>query len=389
MMTINSFKGIYGIAAGIFIAVFLSGCSLFSSQNHGPKPTELKPFSPQIVLTRAWQRKFGNGQGRGWLMLRPVFEQNSIYVASQSGEVAAVRPTGQLIWRQMLNMRITGGVAADDQLVVVGTQSGDLVALDRNSGKQLWKKEISGVLLSSPTLATNVVIAQSINGIITLFDRKGMLIWQKRVAVPDLLLRGASSPVVHFDKILTGLASGDLFAWDKQSGREIWATTVTLPEGQSELDRMVDIDAPLLVSGDIVYVVSYQGNLQALNIQTGQLLWSRKESSYQGIAEHDASLFVSTASGEVAAINRYNGGSLWQQNSLRHRFLSAPAIWKSYLIVGDALGYLHVLSQKDGAVVGRCEVPSGVRVPPLIVGDQAIVYTNTGNLIALNLSLTR
>ena len=48
---------------------------------------------------------------------------------------------------------------------------------------------------------------------------------------------------------------------------------------------MVDIDGGLLLSGNTLYVVSYQGRLAGLDAQSGQVLWRREASSYVGVAE--------------------------------------------------------------------------------------------------------
>jgi outer membrane protein assembly factor BamB len=46
-------------------------------------------------------------------------------------------------------------------------------------------------------------------------------------------------------------------------------------------------------------------------------------------------------------------------------------------------GYLHLLSQSDGRVVGRRKVDGdGIRVAPVVAGDLLIVFGNGGKLVA-------
>ncbi|MBE0853538.1 outer membrane protein assembly factor BamB, partial [Escherichia coli] len=75
--------------------------------------------------------------------------------------------------------------------------------------------------------------------------------------------------------------------------------------------------------------------------------------------------------------------SLWNNDALARRQLSAPAVFSSNVVVCDLEGYVHLLSQVDGRFVGRERVDSdGVRVRPLVVGSWMYVFGNGGKLVA-------
>ena len=384
----SAIKSLLKVSVVGLMATTLAACGIFSSDDSGPKPTPLHDFKQKVEVSDVWSHSVGNGQGGIWLNLHPVIEGNTIYAASHSGEVYAFnRMTGNELWNTELDYKITGGVGAGNGLIAVGTSSGKIVALNATDGKTKWIADASGQMLSAPAIANNTVVAQTINGKVTAFNAtNGQKIWQQTAVMPVLLLRGSSTPVIKNGLVFTGFSNGDMNAWELDNGKEIWQNTIALPEGSSELGRMVDVNATPLIVGSRLYAVSYQGNLKAINAPTGQTLWSRKSSSYQGLTEDNNTLFVSSTNDDISSIDATSGGSSWTQKDLAYRQLSAPAADGNYIVAGDYEGYVHVLAQNDGSIVGRGKIASsGIRVQPLVVDNMIYVYTNSGELYALKL----
>ena len=357
------------------MTVCLSACSLFSSEQSGLKPTPLTDFKQKVRIHKLWSHQVGNGQGGIWLNLHPVIDGSKIYVVSHSGIVSAFnRLTGKKLWSTSLNTAVTGGLAAKNHLIVLGTDAGKIFALDAGTGKQKWSTSVSGEVLSAPAINNNLVVVQSTNGKITVLDsRDGNQIWQQSTHLPVLLLRGASTPVIDDDRIIAGFANGEVIAWDGETSKKIWNNTIALPEGSSELDRMVDVDSTPLLSDEHLYAVSYQGNLKAINSINGKTFWSRKASSYQSMALGHGNLYVSGTNGYLSAMDKTNGASLWTQKKLLNRQLSAPAVNKGYIIVGDYAGYVHAISHIDGSIAGRYNASSsGIRVQPLVADTDVV-----------------
>ncbi|MNC23086.1 Outer membrane protein assembly factor BamB precursor [compost metagenome] len=227
------------------------------------------------------------------------------------------------------------------------TQDDRLVGLDAASGNQRWSYE------STPAVLT---------------------------------LRGTGAPVVTNRLAVAGLSSGKVIAVDVQRGIPVWEQRVAMPQGRSELERMVDIDGGLLLSGGTLYVVTYQGQLAALDLESGRPLWQRQASSYVGVATGFGNVYLSQASGSVEGIDERSTSALWSNDALARRQLTSPAVFSSNVAVGDLEGYLHLLSQVDGRFVGRVRVDSdGLRARPLVVGDWLYAYGNSGKLVAYTL----
>ena len=186
--------------------------------------------------------------------------------------------------------------------------------------------------------------------------------------------------------VYAGLSTGKVIAIDTQRGLPIWEQRIAVPTGRTELERMVDIDGGLLLSGNTLYVASYQGRVAGLDAQSGQVLWQREASSYVGVAEGFGNTYVSLAEGAVEGVDERSSTAMWSNKNLLRRQLSGPAVFSSYIAVGDYQGYLHILSQVDGRFVARTKIDGkGVRVQPLVVGGWLYVYGNGGKLVALTI----
>lgn len=159
-----------------------------------------------------------------------------------------------------------------------------------------------------------------------------------------------------------------------------------LPEGRSELDRLVDIDGSPLVSGPIIYVVAYQGKLKALRRADGAMLWEHEVSSFLDLSEGYGQVYVVSDDDVVTAIDMQSAEVAWTQDALQRRKLTSPLAFSNYLVVGDAQGYLHVMAQSDGRFVGRKKLDGkGLRSDMLVVDGTLYVLGNSGSLFALRI----
>ena len=148
---------------------------------------------------------------------------------------------------------------------------------------------------------------------------------------------------------------------------------------------LVDVDGRLLLieNEQIVVVNGYQGKVIAIDIASGRPLWAKDNSSYVGAAEALGNIYVVDAEGGVSAIAEGGQSIVWTQTVLARRRLTEPAALSGVVAVGDFDGYLHLLGQLDGQLIGRTRVDSdGLRAPMAVDGKLLYVYGNSGKLVA-------
>ncbi|HCL41173.1 MAG TPA: outer membrane protein assembly factor BamB [Pseudomonas sp.] len=371
---------ILGLSAAVMV-----GCS--SSKKELP-PAELEKFNAEVELDRIWKRNVGVGQGDLYNNLTPALDGLTLYAADAKGRVVALeRETGKEKWEVKLKEPLSGAVGAGGGLVLVGTLDGQVITLDEADGSEKWRAQVSSEVLAAPQTNGDVVVVQTQDDKLVGLDiSNGERRWIYESTLPVLTVRGHSEPVVDVRQVFAGLASGKVVALSAETGIPMWEQRVAQPTGRSELERMVDIDGRLLLDDQTLYVVSYQGNVAALDAQSGRPLWQHAASSYVGPGAGFGSVYISEADGTVQALDAGSATELWSTEALARRQLTAPVAFSNFVAVGDFEGYLHLLAQTDGRMAGRVRVDGdGLRAAPLTVGDLLFVYGNSGDLAAYKL----
>lgn len=372
--------------AMLALAALVVGCSSNSSKDL--PPNDLPDIQEEVTLDKQWSVSVGDGQGELYNLLAPAADGDRLYAASADGEVVAVdRLTGDEFWDVDLDLPVSGGVGAGYGLVMLGTLKGEVIALDASNGEEKWRARVTSEVLSAPATNGSIVVVQTQDDrLIGLDASTGEQRWIYENSPAVLTLRGTSSPVMTNRLVMAGLSTGKVLALDAERGIPVWEQRVAIPQGRSELERVVDIDGNLLLSGGVLYVVSYQGKVAAIDAESGRPLWNNEASSYVGLAQGFGSVYVSQANGAVQSIDERSNTVLWNNDALLRRELSAPEVFSSYVAMGDYEGYLHLMSQIDGHFVGREKIDGdGVRVRPLVIGDWIYVYGNSGKLVGLTI----
>ncbi|MGI9279310.1 MAG: outer membrane protein assembly factor BamB [Endozoicomonas sp.] len=371
----------------VFLALGLASCSLFSGdEEEVRKPKPLAEFKPDVELKEVWSKGIGKGVEDSYERLVPSVSGDVIYAAGAQGNVVALnRETGKEIWKKTLELPVGGGITADSGMLLLGTLDGHVIALKEEDGSELWKTRVSSEVISSPQTNGRVVLVQSIDDTITALNAKtGKELWNQENLQPALTLRGSSTPRIEGEAVFVGLSNGEAKAFRMTDGTPIWNSRVSIPKGSSELERMVDIKAEPLIVGDNLFMVSFQGNAAALDMYSGRVRWTRELSSYKSIAEGFGSLYLTDDSSYVSSLDQRSGAVSWRQDQLEYRLLTAPATYSSYVAVGDLDGYIHLLSQVDGGMAGRFKAgSSAIKAPPVVAGDFLYVLSANGTLTAL------
>jgi outer membrane protein assembly factor BamB len=179
-----------------------------------------------------------------------------------------------------------------------------------------------------------------------------------------------------------GFDNGRAIAIDLRNGEMLWESLVAPSRGRTELERLVDIDSAVKVSGADVFVTGFQGRVAMLALDNGQSWWSREISSHRGLDVDDDRVYVSTSDGDVAGLRRRTGVEEWRQDGLRRRGLSGPAAIDGFVVVGDSEGYLHWLDATTGAFVARSKVGGRVTNAAQVAGDLLVVQDDDGRVSA-------
>lgn len=358
-----------------------------SSTPDAREPAELTDFDATKRFKEVWDYSLGDGQGGAYQRIAPAVDGDDIAIASADGKVALLnKNNGKRRWKESYDLAISGGVGLDGQRVFIGTADGELVALDRSNGDIVWRATVKGEVLGAPQSNGRIAVVQTYSGQLSGFEAdSGKHLWTYTAQVPRLTLRGTSTPLIVLDTVMFGLANGRLIGMDIESGSVRWEQRIAVPQGSTEIERLVDVDGRLLSmeGGAVVVATGYQGQVAAVDVATGRMLWAKDTSSYVGATNALGYIYVVDSEGGVSAIDASGQGASWTQTVLARRELTEPAPIGGGIAVGDLEGYLHLLSQVDGSLQARTRVDSdGLRAPMAVSGKLLYVYSNDGELVA-------
>lgn len=192
-----------------------------------------------------------------------------------------------------------------------------------------------------------------------------------------------SKPVVYEHLLLLGTSSGELYAMRKHTFEDVWVY-------RSKSEFVV----PPVVAGGIVYAITQNDVLTALDVQTGKFLWEAKE-MYTGtmaIRRHaqpvivGEKLFQGYMNGMLVAYNRFSGEELWRSHlgkGSRFDDVNATPVYKDgVLFVSSFDNGLYAINADNGRVVwftAMKSVSGG-----LVWQDELLVTSSEGGFYALN-----
>ena len=376
----------------VLFMIFLNGCSAFGwlkfwdSEEEEEGPAELFAIKESVEIYTDWAESFGNENNFGRLI--PSVYEGKVYFISSEGYLASLNEeSGKVEWSKSTNDVVSGGIDVNFKTITYGTLDGDLVALDYRDGKELWRSQASSEILTPPTTDGNMLIAQTGDGRIAGYDFKsGELQWFHQTTLPRLTLRGTSRPYINQGFIFTGFANGKIAMIYPDSGAIRFEIPVTINEGKSELERMIDIDGKSLITNDLLIAASYQGNITAINLREGRAAWQEDLSTIKDLTSNGNRVMAVDEKDSVKAFGLATGAILWEQNDLKLRKLTSPVSIKNFIAVGDMEGYIHLLDAKNGDFLGRKKISRQPILELTSERDFLLAVDESGKLFKLSLN---
>lgn len=371
------------------LVLALAGCQTiggwFSSDGEQLEPAELVEFQQTVATNRLWSVNTGEGINRSRPQLKPVADGGLIWTADHEGRITAVNADSGRIERNFeIDLPVSAGPTVTEEFILVGTFDGEVVVIDRSSGTIRWRAGLSSEVLASPVLHDGVVVARCIDGrVFGLDGSDGRRLWVHDRSVPLLTLRGNSDPLTRAGQVYLGYDDARVVALRVDDGSLLWEQEVSTPEGRTELDRLADIDGPMLAVGTELYVVTYHGRAAGLALESGRILWVKDVSSASGLSLSRTRLALTDREDSIWMIDRRNGATLWRDERLLRRELTRPVFLGDLVAVADFEGYLHFFEADGGDMVARSRASKHApAAAPLVVGNTLYLLDEEGNLSA-------
>ncbi|MFV9973092.1 MAG: outer membrane protein assembly factor BamB [Francisella endosymbiont of Hyalomma asiaticum] len=345
-------KKLLFITAHLLLSVLATSCS----KSNVPPPTPLVDKPPRETYVKViWKRKTGNGNGGlANYNVAPAYANNTIFVPNQNGMAYGLAITnGKIIWKNDTGTSLSAQPNTIANAVIFSSIKGTLTAIDGKDGQTLWRTDAPSSIFSQPTIYDNSIYLQTHDGSVSAFDaRNGSKEWSVSNNIPEITLPSNSSPIVLNDTVMVGNAFGTVLGFTINSGDRTINILIAISHGSSPADKMVDITANPMLYDHYLIFAAYQGAIVALDKDNGKMLWAKKASIINNMAINNGVIFTTQDNSELKAYDIQTGDTVWTQDILKWRKITAPVYYKGLIVVADYQGYLHFFNSLNGEYLG-------------------------------------
>ena len=372
----------------VLAASLLWGCG--GDKDNSEPPAPLTSIESPIPLDLNWKLDTRAAANAASYRLQPLLLGDQIFSIDTEGRISRVdAESGRKRWHYETGLAAIAGLGGAAGLLLATSKDGDISAYrpTEETLEPLWQTRIEGEIRARPVVDGEQIFVRSVDGKLRSLARAdGSQQWVVSRRVPALSLTGTSEPLVTANAVYVGFDDGKLLALERADGQVLWETTVGLPAGRTEVERLVDIDGSFVLRDGILYLSSFQGRLAAIQAVSGDVLWSRQFSSFQSVAIDDQAIYLSADDSHIWAIDLRTGTAFWKQDVLNARRITAPTlVADDRLVVADLDGYLHWFERGDGRLIGRIRVAdSRVYVTPLVWKESVLTLDKFGLMASVS-----
>jgi outer membrane protein assembly factor BamB len=257
---------------------------------------------------------------------------------------------------------------------------------------ETWRTSVAVPVRSAATVALGkVFVIGHNNTFFALNAETGRLAWTHSSIEERLALFGGGSAAVDVEQnvVLVPYSSGEIYAIDAKTGRHLWSDALSVSKSSDLYSSLIDIEAAPVISEKIAYAINHNGALNAYYMPNGRKLWSKEMSATQMPWIAGNVMYVTTDTGEISCINRVDGKVRWvkklsdtvKQPENGKLVWSAPILAGKRIFVTSNTGQVIVLHPVSGEIKGQLNLKSSVTLPPLVVNNTLVFYTDDARII--------
>lgn len=371
-------------------------------QGHGAEASRTAHPALSVAPQRVWSVGIGAGDSRRQrITATPVVGGGRIYTLDSGAQVSAVSPQGQLLWQAKLvpaadddGQATGGGLAYDDGVIYVSSGFGVLTALDAATGAQIWRQELEATGSGQPRVSGGLVylVAGDDTGW-AVNTKDGRIAWQVEAAPSPSNILGAPAPVVSRDLAIFAFGSGDLIATFRRGGLRRWTASVAGQRTGRTLSRITDVTGAPVISGKRLYVGNNSGRTVAIDLDTGDRLWTAREGASGTAWPAGDSLFQVSDLNQLLRLDARTGEVIWavdlpgyvkDKPGKRGRIYvhHGPVVAGGQIVVASNDGVLRFFNPQDGSLTRTIDVPGGATTAPVVADRTLYVVSSKGELLA-------
>jgi outer membrane protein assembly factor BamB len=289
-------------------------------------------------------------------------------------------------WKFSVPAPVYASPVADEQAVFFGALDSSFYAVDMVTGKKRWQFKTRGEIRSTALLDHAHIYFISGDGHLYCLDKNGKQVWtfsgtEKKYDFADY---HQSSPVLSNGILYAGMGDGNLYAVEEQSGKLKWKFTTGGP-----------VHTRPAVDDKAVYFGSFDGNVYAVDINNGTLVWKFKTAGQvyfpKGEVQGDPVLMNNTVvvgarDFNVYALDKEKGYAHWNKVFTRGWVLSNTCRDSILYMAGADERMLAAIDSKTLAEKWKRKMELLVFGKPAFGNNRMYIGTTIGKLHGIDMN---
>lgn len=314
----------------------------------------------------------------------PAVADGRVYVGDNSGALTALDvATGEILWRFETGgeVRSRPVISADGRTIYFGSADGALYALTPE-GKLRWRFDADSALYGSPVLFDGrVVFGTAAGEVISLDGDTGKVIW--RSEAPEYAIERA--PCVGADGVYVGAWDRNAYALELSDGTVRWRA----PSAGSNRDGFVawyysPADCPPACAGDRVFFADRAYRLTIFEARTGARVLDEEKCVAVASSDDGRFVYVRHTDGRVSKRDT-DGAVIWTTEVPTGAVATPPVPAGELVWVISDRGMLSALDAETGAVLAQQRIMRDLFAfaAPAYDGERVYVADMAGRITAL------
>jgi outer membrane protein assembly factor BamB len=322
-----------------------------------------------ITVTPIWSKSVNSGikGNSAYLHIKEI--NNILYTIDTNGLLSAIDlNSGNIKWSVPTNREISSGLSIVNDSICLGTASAKLIcheidSLASNKHTPLitslvnftkyseYPADVEVDLiteLAAPIISiNNLFLLKLDNDDLYLIDpNDSNVIWKSESQNIPLRTKGASKPLYLNNTVFIARDNGSISSYSATDGTLNWFTIISSRSGRNDLESQRDAEMQISIDNEKLYYGHFQGELTALDRNTGNIIWTSPFSFINDIIINDNSIYGSTSDKELVSIDQASGFLNWRSKISSEQF-TQPFIIEDLVMAFTTQGTL-VAFKKDG-----------------------------------------
>ncbi len=346
--------------------------------------------------------KFNIAKGsskNAFLLSSPIIVDGKIYSLGSDSRINSYDlKTKRRLWQKNMAVKkeqkkegFGGGISYENGIIFVTNGFGNVLALDANSGKQIWKVNIRIPIRSAPISFDNkVYVISHDNQVFALNSLNGEVLWSHRGILESASVLSSNSVSVDGGLVFVPYSSGEIYAIRSLNGSVVWTDSLSRTGSSTSLSEINSITARPVTDNGRMISISHAGRMISVDISSGERLWTLDISGTETPWVSGDWVFALSTNSELVGVSRNAGKIKWVTQLEQYKNEEKredPIRWSGPVMISDKLfvisshGVAAFISPQTGEIIETNKIPGSFFIAPVIVDGYIYLLNDSGDLI--------